>query len=67
MSISSAARAQQEEAPRVCLETTLLELVRVVSEATEDDREVVQAVLHMLRSGSVQLCGTFRDEPLDRF
>lgn len=67
MSTAIAAQTREPKAHRVCLETTLLELVRAISESTEDDREVVQAVLHMLRSGSVQLCGTFRDEPLDQF
>ena len=47
------------------VETTLLELVRVVSEVTEDDREVVATVLEMLRSGRVRLCGTLHDERLD--
>ena len=45
---------------------TLLELVEAVSEVTEDDREIVATVLHMLESGSVKLCGNFRDEPMDR-
>ncbi|MEN8182356.1 MAG: hypothetical protein ABFS46_07455 [Myxococcota bacterium] len=47
------------------IETTLLELVRVVSEVTEDDREVVTTVMEMLRSGRVRLCGTLRDKNLD--
>jgi hypothetical protein len=46
---------------------TLLELVRAVGEVTTDDREVVATVLHMLRSGSVRLCGCLRNEPLDSF
>lgn len=41
-------------------ETTLLDLVRAVSEQTEDDREVVATVLHLLRSGRVRLVGSFR-------
>jgi hypothetical protein len=41
---------------------TLLDLVRAVAEATEDDGEVVATVLHLLRSGSVRLTGTFRGE-----
>ncbi len=41
-------------------ETTLLDLVRAVSEQTEDDREVVATVLHLLRSGRVHLIGNFR-------
>lgn len=41
---------------------TLLDLVRAVAEATEDEGEVVATVLHLLRSGSVRLTGTFRGE-----
>ena len=51
--------------PLPVVETTLLELVRVVSEVTEDDREVVATVMEMLRSGRVRLCGNFRDSTLD--
>jgi hypothetical protein len=43
-------------------EATLLELVRAVSEETEDDREVVATVLHLLRSGRVRLVGSFRGQ-----
>ena len=42
---------------------TLLDLVRAVAEATADEGEVVATVLHLLRSGSVRLTGTFRGEP----
>lgn len=41
--------------------TTLLEIVRIVGEVTDDDREVVATVLHMLESGSIQLTGNFRN------
>ncbi len=44
-----------------CTELTLLELVRAVSEETENDTEVVETVLQLLRSGRVHLCGNFRD------
>jgi hypothetical protein len=44
------------------LEATLLDLVRAVSEETEDDREVVATVLHLLRSGRVRLVGSFRGQ-----
>jgi hypothetical protein len=46
---------------------TLLELVRAISEVTEDEEEIVATAVHMLRSGSVRLCGNFRDESIDRF
>ena len=52
------------ETPHV---TTLLELVRVLGEITEDDREVVATVLSLLRSGQVRLCGNFRDALLEDF
>jgi hypothetical protein len=51
-------------APR---QVTLLELVAAVADSADDDREVVATVLHMLRSGSVMLCGNFRNESLDSF
>jgi hypothetical protein len=51
----------------VTIQTTLLDLVRAVSESTDDDAEVVNTIVHMLRSGSVELCGTFRNEPIESF
>jgi hypothetical protein len=58
---------QQPAAVHESRETTLLALVRAVSEATSDDREVVETILHMLRSGEVKLCGNFRNAPLEDF
>ena len=52
---------------KLTIRTTLLELVRAVSESADDDREVVNTVLQMLRSGHVQLSGSFRDAPIDEF
>lgn len=66
----SAVAARLDSVPTrgtVTIETTLLELVRAVSETTDDDQEVVATISHILRSGRVRLCGTFRDEPVDRF
>jgi hypothetical protein len=40
--------------------TTLLELVRAISEVTSDEREVVATVLHMIGTGQARLCGNFR-------
>ena len=51
-------------APRV---TTLLELVQVLNEISDDEREVVATVLWMLESGRVRLCGNFRSAPIDVF
>ena len=59
--MSSAAVSHQPSAftePHPC---TLLELVRVLSEITDDEHEVVATVIHMLCSGSVRLIGNFRD------
>ena len=44
------------------VETTLLELVRALSETIEDDQEVVARVVHLLRDGRVRLIGNFRGE-----
>ena len=46
---------------------TLLELVRAVGEVTDDDREVVATVRHMLQSGRVRLCGNFRNASYKEF
>ena len=46
---------------------TLLELVKAVSEVTDDDREIVATVRHMLQSGRARLCGNFRDVSLKEF
>ena len=40
-------------------ECTLLELVKRVNEVTDDDNEVVAAVVHLVNSGRVRLRGTF--------
>jgi hypothetical protein len=67
---AAAARAAQEPTTPVIREarsTTLLALVRAVSEVTQDDREVVATILHMLRSGEVRLCGNFRNAPIEDF
>lgn len=45
--------------------TTLLELVRSIGEVTDDDREIVATVLHLLRTRQVHLCGILRETPVD--
>ena len=50
--------------PRVI---TLLELVRTLGEVTDNDREVVATVVHLLRSGRVRLRGNFRGCAPDEF
>ena len=49
------------------LATTLLELVEAVSDASNNEREVVATVCAMLRSGRVRLTGTFRHAPRESF
>ena len=44
---------------------TLLELVDAICDVTDDEREVVATVLHMLRSGVVKLNGNFRGAKID--
>jgi hypothetical protein len=51
-------------APRA---TTLLELVQILNEISDDEREVVATVLWMLESGRVRLCGNFRGATIDDF
>jgi hypothetical protein len=47
------------------VETTLLDLVQAVAQRTDDEREIVAIVLHLLRTGRVRLIGNFRGRRLD--
>ncbi len=47
--------------------TTLLDLVSAVSDVSENEREVVATVAHMIRTGQVRLTGCFRNTPRDAF
>ena len=38
---------------------TLLDLVQAVHAVADTDGEIVAAVVHLVNSGQVQLCGTF--------
>ena len=67
MSSAVATRIRNAPTEQRSVQTTLLDLVHAVSETTANDREVVATVLHLLRSGHVQLCGTLKDEPIDQF
>lgn len=67
MRTALATQLDESTPKRVRVQTTLLELVRVISEVTDDDAEVVGTILHMLRSGRVELCGTFKNEPIESF
>ena len=46
-------------------QTTLLDLVKAVSEYAATDVEVVATVVHMVNSGMVTLCGNFRGARFD--
>jgi hypothetical protein len=45
------------------LATTLLELVKAVSDASDNESEVVATISHMLQSGRIRLTGCFRGTP----
>ena len=44
---------------------TLLALVQTVNQVTDDEREVVATIVHLLRTGRVRLCGNFRGMRFD--
>ncbi len=46
-------------------QTTLLDLVKAVSDYASSDAEIVATVVHMVNSGMVQLCGNFRGARFD--
>lgn len=46
-------------------ETTLLELVMAVSCYARSEAETLATVVHLVNSGAVRLCGTFRDTRFD--
>jgi hypothetical protein len=62
-----AANAIRQATGNQARQVTLLELVQALSAETEDDREVVAAVLHLLLSGRVRLTGNFRGTPARDF
>ena len=45
--------------------TTLLELVNTVAAHAHSDAEVVATIVHLVNSGAVRLCGTFRGATFD--
>jgi len=47
------------------IDTTLLELVQAIAQCTNDEREIIATVRHLLRSGRVRLTGNFRGRRLD--
>jgi hypothetical protein len=65
MSAATASFPGQVPATREARSTTLLDLVRSIGEVTDDEREVIATVLHMLSTGEVRLCGNFRNAPIE--
>lgn len=62
--IESAGWFEEESVEPV--QTTLLELVKAVSEVSKNEAEIVGTVAYMLSTGSVKLTGTFRNEPISQ-
>jgi hypothetical protein len=52
--------SESQATPAEPVDTTLLDLVHAVSQETEDEREVIATVLHLLRTGRARLIGNFR-------
>jgi hypothetical protein len=46
-------------------QTTLLDLVTAVNEVSNNEDEVIATVVHLVNSGAVRLCGTFRGARID--
>lgn len=54
----------REASREAVVETTLLELVTTLGEITDDDKEVVAAVIELLKSGRVRLIGNLRGQKI---
>ena len=54
-------------APSQVTETTLLELVKAVSEVARDEREIVAVVVDILQRGRARLVGNFAGKPLEAY
>jgi hypothetical protein len=52
--------------PRRC-DPTLLDLIQAVSEVATSDQEALAAVVDLINSGTVQLCGDFAGAKIDRW
>jgi hypothetical protein len=46
-------------------DVTLLDLVSALVERTRTDAELIAAVVHLVNSGTVRLCGNFRGARFD--
>ena len=47
------------------MNVTLLELIAIVSEYAESERELLATIVYMVNGGSVRLCGNFRGARFD--
>jgi len=47
------------------MNVTLLELIAIVSEYAESERELLATVVYMVNGGSVRLCGNFKGARFD--
>lgn len=59
--------SQSLATPSRVTETTLLELVKAVSEVAKDEREIVAVVVDLLERGKARLVGNFRGAPAEIF
>jgi hypothetical protein len=59
--------SQSLAAPSRVTETTLLELVRAVSEVARDEREIIAVVVDLLERGKARLVGNFRGASVEIF
>ena len=60
--IEASERVQQNASDP--MRVTLLELVEAVSDISETEAEIIATVTYMLGSGSGELTGAFRDQPI---
>lgn len=49
----------------MAIRSTLLELIKAVSDCTKTDAEIVATVVYLVNSGRVELCGNFRGARFD--
>jgi hypothetical protein len=46
-------------------EVTLLDLVTAVGDSARSEEEVIATIVHLVNSGAVRLCGSFRGARFD--
>lgn len=65
--IATQTQIQTRTGSQAPIRTTLLELVRALSEVTRDENELVAAVIDLLESGRARLTGNMRELPVSVF